>query len=142
MDLQLFQDYGPVERLRMLESNAEQIIEKYSFERRLTEEELAARRADFAQKTIEVEAEIEELKSVVAETNATIKLRKRGNANLLNEIRWQREERTEKVFCVQDFEENKIGLYTADGTLIETRRMEPGQRQMRLTASVRTGTDG
>ena len=137
----IFQDESAIERIRHLEDNASEVLPNYNYERILTQEEIAEQREAFSTDHIEL-GKIERAKSeALAQFNASLKNVKLKAADRLTKIRTGREEVTETVYVIQDFEEGKVGIYNQNGELISEKPMRGADRQLRIQ-TVKDGTNG
>lgn len=128
----LFYDLDPVERIRMLEDNSDDVLEAYSYDRVLTDDEKNEEQEKFAQFHIELSRLENEKKEIVDRLNQELKVKRIVADKALLKIKTGREEVTETVYVIHDEEEQRVGTYNFRGELIAERPMRSGERQRRM----------
>lgn len=128
----IFQDLDPINRIRLLEDNADKVIPEYTYDRVLSDDEMIENREMFSSNHIELAKLEDEKKALVERINDDIKRKKVVVKNLLYTIKTGREETREKVYEYRDHENNKVHLYNMHGDCIHTRPMNPDERERRL----------
>lgn len=138
MDKLIFNEYSDLDREEMLQSNAESIEEGQYFEK-LPEEELAEKRRQFSNKSIEIAKLEDKKKEAMDEFKAKLTPVKQEAKNLLVEIKTGHTEKSGKLFKMIDHENSQVGFYTAEGVLIDQR---PATReessQLSIMSSMKT----
>lgn len=137
-------DGSPMTNINFMRDNADEVIEDYSYQRLLTEEELVEERERFAEVSIELEMLEEQKKIILDEIMGKIKSKKKVAQKHLMLIRVGRQEVTGEAFIIRDEEEKKIGTYDMNGVLIQDRSMKPSEIQRKLfnnNFNRLTGTD-
>lgn len=134
----------PVEdREQVMRDNCDQIIER-SYTKKFDQEEINARRAEYADVGIQV-AELEkQLAEIRADYKGRIKPLLERMSGILDEIKSGGEWVTTEVFLFKDMESGMAAIYAPDGHLLEKRPLTPGEKQptiMTALRSFRTGTD-
>lgn len=137
MEQILFQDLDTIERIVTLESNADDIIEGYTYDRVLTDEEISDLETDFAALHIEMDRLVAEKKEWLEMKNAEIKAKQKAAAATMKMIRTRREEVTETVYVLSD--EKSIGTYNHRGELVSSKPKRGGDRQYRMPLSNAVG---
>lgn len=135
MDSLIFQDLDQLSRIRILESNAADIVDGFSYDRVLNEEDVADEQAKFSNLHIEMVRIEAEKAAAVALWNAELKKRRTLAEQSLQLIKTKRQEVLETVYVIRDEVENKVGTYNMHGELITERPMrktERGERQYRM----------
>lgn len=131
------------EREQVMRDNCDQIIER-SYTKKFDQEEINARRAEYADVGIQV-AELEkQLAEIRADYKGRIKPLLERMSGILDEIKSGGEWVTTEVFLFKDMESGMAAIYTPDGYLLEKRPLTPGEKQptiMTALRSFRTGTD-
>ena len=131
------------EREQVMRDNCDQILER-SYTKKFNQEEINARRAEYADVGIQV-AELEKrLAEIRADYKGRIKPLLERMSGILDEIKSGGEWVTTDVFLFKDLENGTASIYTPDGYLIENRPLTPGEKQptiMTALRNLRTGTD-
>lgn len=147
-DLHVTGDGSPMDNIAFMESNADEILPGYEYQRTLTDEEIENERIEFADTSIKIEQILEEKERVMADINARLKVEKEKAKTALRLIRVGRMDVVETVYLVKDESEGKIGTYTQNGTLISERKMKGTERQRTIYTrdavtykADKTGTD-
>lgn len=139
----MFLDLPREEREQVMRDNCDQIIER-SYTKKFDQEEINARRAEYADVGIQV-AELEkQLAEIRADYKGRIKPLLERMSGILDEIKSGGEWVTTEVFLFKDMESGMAAIYTPDGYLLEKRPLTPGEKQptiMTALRSFRTGTD-
>lgn len=139
----MFLDLPREEREQVMRDNCDQIIER-SYTKKFDQEEINARRAEYADVGIQV-AELEkQLAEIRADYKDRIKPLLERMSGILDEIKSGGEWVTTEVFLFKDMESGMAAIYTPDGHLLEKRPLTPGEKQptiMTALRSFRTGTD-
>lgn len=132
MDNLIFQDVQPVERIRLLESMAFDITESYNYLRNLTDEEVAEEQTLFAEQHMALDRIAARKKELMDEINAEIKVHATRANRALEKVRTRREEVTETVYIIQDFDKRQVGIYNNRGELIHVRDMRAAEMQYKM----------
>lgn len=128
----IFPDLGQIERIRMLEDNSDDVVEQFTYDRVLTDEEKQEEQELFSAVHIELARMEAEKKQLVERLNADIKVKRTIAEKTLLKIKNGREEVTETVYVIHDEDEQKVGTYNYRGELISERPMRSGERQRRM----------
>ena len=131
----LFYDKDQVERIRLLEDNAADVVQGHHYERVLTDDEISDEQEQFSAYHIELQRLENEKAEKVAELNAAIKIKRELATKSLQKIKTRREDVAETVYVIHDEDDQKVGLYNFRGELISERPMRAGERQHRLRFS-------
>lgn len=121
-------DAEPGERLRLMRDNADQ-IHKGEYSRQLSAEELAERREQYADKSIEVGRLEEELKEKSKVLKDQIKELKGESKELLQVIRKKFETNNGEIFYFADHESGMMSGYDETGARVEYRKLRPSEKQ-------------
>lgn len=139
----MLMDLPKEEREQVMRDNCDQIIER-SYTKKFDQEEINARRAEYADVGIQI-AELEkELAEIRADYKGRIKPLLERMSGILDEIKSGGEWVTTEVFLFKDMESGMAAIYTPDGYLLEKRPLTPGEKQptiMTALRNFRTGTD-
>ncbi len=125
----IFQDMEMVERIRLLESNATEVVDGFTYQRNLTDDDLSEERELYCDLQLEILRLEEVKKAEVERMNAEIKAKKLSAGRCLGMIRTKREEVRETVYVIPNFDDNTICTYNADGQLVAERSMRASERQ-------------
>lgn len=135
----------PVEdREQVMRDNCDQIIER-SYTKKFDQDEINARRAEYANVGIQV-AELEkQLAEMRADYKGRIKPLLERMSGILDEIKSGGEwVVTTDVFLFKDMDSGMAAIYAPDGHLLEKRPLTPGEKQPTIMSAIRnfrTGTD-
>lgn len=134
----------PVEdREQVMRDNCDQIIER-SYTKKFDQDEINARRAEYANVGIQV-AELEkQLAEMKANYKGRIKPLLERMSGILDEIKSGGEWVTTDVFLFKDMDSGMAAIYAPDGHLLEKRPLTPGEKQPTIMSAIRnfhTGTD-
>lgn len=134
MENKLFQETPENEREAMLEANCirpeEKTIQKY-----FTPDEMIQMRADYSMNAIVIRKATEKLNQAKDLWKVETKPQLDENEYLINNIRHGFQEVDMQVYLFADFEAGMVGYYDNTGTLIESRRMRPEERQMYIKSN-------
>lgn len=144
-------DETAIDRVTFMQSQADDTLPDYRYERVLTDEELDEERITFTEVSIEL-AKLEfEKAEVVADFNRRIKTEKQNAERSLSLLRTGRMEVVENVYQIADFNEGRVGIYNQFGELISDRPMKKSERgvlnrslfraEETETNNFKTGTD-
>lgn len=131
------------ERIQLLISNSERIIENKRFYRPLTPEEVQQLEKNLKSKSIELQALEEEKQDFVDNWKAKYKPILESKNSDLRELRFGTKEEQATVYEIYEVETNNIKTVDANGFTIETRKALPGERKnIFAIANSNTGTNG
>lgn len=103
--------------------------EERNYSVKLSEEQIQSREKQYTKNGIEI-GEIEaEKKRINEEFNSTIKSLKGENSVLAESVKFKSEQRSGKVFLVDDPENQEMAIFDEEGVCIEVRPMTAGERQ-------------
>lgn len=126
MDLQLFQDLTPAERIEMLDAQADEVTEEM-YLRPYDNSELVEKREEYVKLSIEmanIKAEEDEVRAEFKERKDPIT--KQMNT-LLSNIRQGGENVRGKLYKIVDQDERVTGFYDEDGTCVNQRKALPSE---------------
>ncbi len=138
----LFENESPEERKELLENSADGIVSE-KFYRKLTQEELIAKKAAFTANALKFDDIEEQKKDVVAEFKEQLDPLKRTHKELGSEIRTGYEEVEGTLYKMVDTEKRWVSFYSETGELIETksRPAVADELQKTIHMEIRTGTN-
>jgi hypothetical protein len=144
MDVFKIKDLTPDMR-RELFVNEAFATEELQFMKPLEETELAALKDELAQTAIKRSMLEDEMATVMEDYKARIKPLKEKFAETLDAIKLKAVDALGTVYLMQDFDNQMIHYVSEDGTVINSRRMKPEERQTRFrieSANVERSTFG
>lgn len=143
MDLHLFQDLGPAERMEMLDAQADEVVEE-NYLRPYENAELQKARQEYVNLSLqmtEIKAEEDEIKQQFKERKAPVQ---KEMDRVLGNIKQGGEYVKGKLYKIIDRDERVTGFYDEDGKLINQRKSLPNELQGTLFTTIRmnakTGT--
>lgn len=131
MEQKIFQNVDVRQREQYLRDNAT-AVEKKTFVRHLTPEEVIKLHAEFSQKAVDLSNAEEELQIHRENFKSTAKPIKSEMGQLMKSIRSSSEELTEDVFLLADMEEQMMGYYNKLGELVYSRPLLAQERQFSI----------
>lgn len=135
----LFQDVPEEKRAQMLQDNAES-IEEIGYMKSFTEEEILLMKDDLADVSIDInEIEIEK-KEVTAEFKLKLKPLNDQKKVTLTKIKNKAEFVREECYKFIDFEEKMVTYYNKLGQVVESRRIRPDEKQLKIF-TLKSGTN-
>jgi len=118
-----------IDRIAFMQTQADETLPGYRYERSLTEDELEGERLTFIEKSIELSNLEFEKAEAMAEFNRRIKEVKNATTTSINIIRTGRIEVVEDVYQIADFTEGKVYLYNQFGDPISSRPFTQAERK-------------
>ncbi|MGM9778788.1 MAG: hypothetical protein ACI3ZD_10720 [Prevotella sp.] len=144
MDLHLFQELGPAERMEMLDAQADEVLEE-NYLRPYENAELQKARQEYVNLSLqmtEIKAEEDEIKQQFKERKAPVQ---KEMDRVLGNIKQGGEYVKGKLYKIIDRDERVTGFYDEDGKLINQRKSLPNELQGTLFTTIRmnakTGTN-
>lgn len=144
MDLHLFQDLGPAERMEMLDAQADEVVEE-NYLRPYENAELQKARQEYVNLSLqmtEIKAEEDDIKQQFKERKAPVQ---KEMDRVLGNIKQGGEYVKGKLYKIIDRDERVTGFYDEDGKLINQRKSLPNELQGTLFTTIRmnakTGTN-
>lgn len=135
----LFQDIAVEQRAKMLQDNAYR-VEEMDIKRPFTHEQLV----DFKHELSEEMIQLNELKGKLDEIKKDFKVKmapyEQKVKTILKNLKHKYEESEETVYLLDDQEANEMLIYDAQGMLLQTRKLMPGERQT-VIRNLKTGTE-
>lgn len=104
-------------------------VEVTTYQKYLSDEELAARREDLADNCINLNQQEEELNGVKADFKAKMDPLKQANKKLLTEIKTKQSTVDGTLYHMANHEDGMMELYDHEGVLISSRRLRPEEKQ-------------
>jgi hypothetical protein len=132
----LFQGLSPAERADNLESMAHTISEE-SYMRPLTPDELATRKNNLVDNSVELNRIAEEKKAITAELNGRATRLSKQNKGLLDDITHEAVKSLGKVYSILSEDSRWVDKYNENGTWLSRRRAGPedSQRHINMRAA-------
>jgi len=124
-----------IDRIAFMQSQADETLPGYRYERALNEEELEAERAEFIDVSIELSNVEFEKAEAMAEFNRRIKELKNKASTSIDLIRTGRMEVVEDVYQIADITERKVVLYNQWGDPILSRPFTGTERKAYQTSA-------
>lgn len=144
MDLHLFQDLGPAERMEMLDAQADEVVEE-NYLRPYENAELQKARQEYVNLSLqmtEIKAEEDDIKQQFKERKAPVQ---KEMDRVLGNIKQGGEYVKGKLYKIIDRDERVTGFYDEEGKLINQRKSLPNELQGTLFTTIRmnakTGTN-
>lgn len=137
-----------IDRIAFMQTQADETLPGYRYERSLSEEELEAERNTYIDESLTL-ANLEfEKAEYLAELNARIKAVKVKAVKALDLIRTGRIEVVEDVYQIADYDEGKVFIYNQFGDVISSRPFTQIERKTyqrsvfnHPSLNIKTGTD-
>ena len=144
MDLHLFQDLGPAERMEVLDAQADEVVEE-NYLRPYENAELQKARQEYVNLSLqmtEIKAEEDDIKQQFKERKAPVQ---KEMDRVLGNIKQGGEYVKGKLYKIIDRDERVTGFYDEEGKLINQRKSLPNELQGTLFTTIRmnakTGTN-
>jgi hypothetical protein len=125
---QLLPDLSTKERLMILQENAQK-IEQTTYQKNLTDEELAARREDLAENHIKLGQYDDEAQEFKHEFKKKVEPLRNSNRIILQEIKTKQTSVDGTLFHMANHEDGMMETYDQEGVMISSRRLRPDERQ-------------
>lgn len=134
--------YPPEARLEMIKSNSDD-VEEMVYSKAYDDHELDVLKDELAENSIKIDTIDEEKKEATAEFKHRMDPLKDERKDLLTKIRTKARFVSEKCYAFRDHELRRVDYYNAEGDLVHSRPMKPGEMQGNLFVAHggRTGTD-
>ena len=123
----MFSEYPEHEREKHLRDNAEAVVEK-TVRKIFTKEEIDGLNSNFASLTRSVKAKKDELKSIVTEAKAAIKLVQMEADYTLERASRGYDESVQDCYAFPNVEDGKMEFYDKFGEFVDSRRMLPEEK--------------
>lgn len=131
MDSKIFQDIPETQRETALEANCLKMEEK-SIQKFFTDDEMLQMRADLSMNLIHIGKQDVILQKAKDAYKAATKAQYDQNEYLIQNLDLGFQDVQAQVYVFPDFESGMVGYYDNTGSLIESRRMTPEERQYRV----------
>lgn len=125
---QILPDATTKERLMILQENAQK-IEVTTYQKNLTDDELAVKREDLAENHIKLDQFEDEFSEVKQNFKLKVKPLKNANKVILAEIKTKQTSVDGTLFHMANHEDGMMEIYDQEGILISSRRLRPEERQ-------------
>lgn len=116
------------DRLMMMQENAAK-IDQTTYQKPLTEDELAERRETLADNCIKLNTKEDELKEIKDAFKAEMDPLKMINKRVLTEIKTKQTTVEGNLYHLQNFEDDMMEIYDSEGFMISSRRLRPEEKQ-------------
>lgn len=137
MDKQLGKEYPPEQRIQFLKDNCDK-VEKKTYMRRFTPDELRQKKDQLAETSISLSEIDDEKKLILQDIKQRQDPLKAEKKILLSNIKHKAEEVKEE--CYKFIEDDEVGYYNSEGDIIEQRPAYPDEKQGTIFQIGRTGT--
>lgn len=137
MNVHQLKDLSPEDRLVTLEGECFK-VEEQSYLKPLTEAELADRRTEFSQTSIEISVIDDERKEAMAGFKDRIDPLKVKKDAALTAIKHRGEMTKGKVYLMPDHENRVMHVVTPEGLVLDSRMMRPEERQFTIQHNQKT----
>lgn len=127
-------DASPRDRLVLLQDNATK-VEQTTYQKALTDDELAVRREDLADNCIKLNQMEDELKEVKDDFKVKMDPLKVKNKTLLTEIKTKQTTIDGTLYHIPDYTNSIMETYDGDGYFVASRRLRPEEKQRNLYAT-------
>ncbi|HEX8656516.1 MAG TPA: hypothetical protein VF690_03235 [Hymenobacter sp.] len=127
----LFQGLSPKERTDNLEALSH-LIDEETYMKPLTDEQLAVRKDNLVNNSVELNLLAEEKKAVTAELNAKAKRLSSLNRALLDDITYKAVEARGKVYSILSEDDRWVDRYNEDGVWLSRRRAGTSDTQRHI----------
>lgn len=131
MNPEYFKNLPDIERKELLEANAVS-IEDTKYTRPLAPEEIAAFKDQLSENSILQATILDEKKEVIAGFKARLEPVSRKISEALSAVKFKAIDCEGRVYKMADYEEQMIHMIDSEGILLNSRRMQPHERQLRI----------
>lgn len=107
-------------------------IEEKDYTKSLSEPELALKERELGQTGIKVKQLEDDKKEVVERFKEKLSVPKETYSKLLDTIKYKSERKHGKLYLVDDQENGTMYFFDATGMCVESRSLQPGEKQTRL----------
>lgn len=132
-----FDKLRPHEKIDNLDGLAHKVKENTSYTKRLTPEELANKKTELAEVSIELNEIAQEKKEAMAKFKAKAEGPELTKSTLLTTIKHRSERRTGMLFEIADQESGFMGVFDETGECVEVRPLDREERQLNLRSELR-----
>jgi len=129
--IQFMPELTPDERLMVMQENSVK-VEETTYQKILTEDELAIRHEELASNYIKLSSIDDEKKSVMADFKLRITPLAEANKTLLSEIKTKQTTVDGTLYHMANYEDGFMETYDHEGMLISTRRLRPEEKQTNI----------
>ena len=137
MDKTMFQNLTPIERLRMLRDNCDQ-VDDIGYMKPFTPEQILEMKDDLSSVAIGINDVEEEKKRVTNEFKEQLKPLSEKKKELLGFIKKKAKFVNEECYKFIDHEDRMVAYYNAEGAMVESRPIRSDELQ--LVIKMNTGT--
>lgn len=125
---QFMPDVSAKERIIIMQENAAR-VEQTSYQRALSQDELAARREDLADNCIKLNQFEDDLKDVKDSYKIKMDPLKASNKTLLVEIKTKQTKVDGILYHMANYDDGLMETYDSEGYIIGSRRLRPDEKQ-------------
>jgi hypothetical protein len=140
MQSEMYPDKDPEERKTLLRDTCDK-MENFSYEKSFTNQDVELFCDRLSKIMIEVKQMEIELAKVKKEFSDKMKPFKVELSELLNKIKFRSVMVTEPVYIFIDYDKNKVGYYTGEGVLVNSRRLRIDEHQRSIMSAARRNDD-
>jgi hypothetical protein len=140
MNKHLFEKETPAERLNLLKNSCD-TTETFNYSKPYGEEEMVVIKDRYAQNGIELQKIEEEKKEAIEGFKARMKPLEVEKNELLEGIKHKAKMVSETVYLMSDQKKGDMEYYNADGEMVYSRKLMPGERQLKIEAFKKEGTN-
>ncbi len=126
------EDLTDKDKVDSLEAMNYKIEANYTFQRPFSFDELKDKRESITNVSMQIDEQEEQLREISKQKREVLKGLKSEQKIIMKEVRAQAETVTETVYLLDDQEEGIMGYYDANGTLISSRKLLPGERNLKI----------
>lgn len=131
MEARIFPDKPFIQRVALLRANADEVVHM-EYAKRLSVDQINEIKEKLVELNVHL-ARIEgEKKEYMTSIRAELKPMKAEVTAMINALNSQTELVTEEVYKIVDQEEGMVGFYNAEGDLVQSRKILPAERQLKL----------
>jgi uncharacterized phage infection (PIP) family protein YhgE len=144
MDKYFFPDVSDEQRLDLLKTNCNRLLEDYGYEKPLSKEQVKQLKDKIANHVSELRKVKAEKKEVVKDYNSQISTLEKSIDSSSDELEKRTTYTSELCFEFIDYDEKKVGIYNRDGLLISERPAnlkELREPRNMFTDNLKTGTN-
>jgi predicted RNase H-like nuclease (RuvC/YqgF family) len=136
----IFQDVEDLgSRLDLIRDNCDEVIPKYSYMRKFTDEEIDEYKSNLSDDSVEIDTLKDELEDIKKDYKAKMKPKEKRLKFLLKCLREKAISATEECYAMKN--ETHYCIYNSQGELIFSRLLRPAEKQKTIFMAQREGTN-
>lgn len=137
---QIFEEIADLEqRARAVKDNCDEVIPKYSFMRKFTDEEMQEYKNELSDNSVEVDILQTELEEIKREYKEKIKPKAQRLKFLLKCLREKAVGITDEAYVLKS--DTEYCIYSSEGELLLARALKPAEKQKTIRMALREGTN-